>query len=78
MLAQAGFWFSAVFGAPAAALTLDLAIMIFQRQFNPRPSQILQVGGLFCPFLSFFWQSCDAVHRTAVTGFNFNQNRAVL
>jgi hypothetical protein len=47
MLGQAGFWASAVFGAPAVALTLDLAILVFQRQFKPRPSQILQVRCLY-------------------------------
>lgn len=44
LLGSAGFWLSAVIGAPALALSLDLAIMIFQRTFKPRPSQILQVS----------------------------------
>jgi hypothetical protein len=54
LLGSAGFWLSAVIGAPALALTLDLAIMIFQRTFKPRPSQILQVsywGSAQCRFV---------------------------
>lgn len=48
VLASAGFWLSAVLGAPAAALLLDLALLTFQRQFKPRASQILQVCWLLC------------------------------
>lgn len=43
LLTSLSFWLSSVFGAPAAALLLDLTVMVFQRMFKPRPSQILQV-----------------------------------
>lgn len=45
LLGSSRFWLSSVLGAPAAALLLDLALLTFQRQFKPRASQILQVGG---------------------------------
>lgn len=42
LLGSSGFWLGAVIGAPAAALLLDYTILVFQRQFAPRASQLLQ------------------------------------
>jgi hypothetical protein len=40
------FWAGAVLAAPAAALLADYSLMVFSRLLWPKPSQILQVGGL--------------------------------
>jgi len=48
LMGSGSFWLSAVFGAPAAALLLDYTIMVFQRLFRPRASQLLQVGRGMC------------------------------
>lgn len=42
LLGSGRFWLTAIIGAPAAALLLDFTVLVFQRQFAPKGSQILQ------------------------------------